>query len=205
MNGLIRSCGIALVIGGALLILINVILTPLLPEQEGEVAVRSSTVYLLRLSSSGVVALLLVLGSLGLRLIRTGSGVFGSVAFAVAFIGSSLLVAAEWANVFVLRAVAETSPEALGALGDSSLMRMGFVSAAGLFSLGWLLVAIDLLRTREFARWGGLSVVAGLILIPVLGATPLGSVGAIAGNVVFGAGLVGLGHAVARACAVQNK
>jgi hypothetical protein len=205
MNGFIRSCGFALVIGGALLVLINVILTPLLPEQAGEVAVRTSTVYLVRLSASGVVALLLVLGSLGVYLIRSDSSAFGTVAFVIAFIGSSLLVAVEWANVFVLRAVAETSPETLGALGDSSLMTVGFVSAASLFSLGWLLLAVDILRARELARWGAVSVLAGLILIPVLGATPLGLVGAILGNVVFGAGLMSLGQAVARAGAVRHE
>lgn len=200
MNGFTRGCAFALVLGGALLILINVILTPLLPTQQGEAVVRTSAIYLFRLSASGVAAMLLLFGCLGVHLAqRSVSGAFGTAAFLVAFVGNSLLVAVEWSNVFVLRAVAQTNPEALSALDKSTLMTTGFVSAAGLFALGWLLLAVSIWRTRMLARWVPLTVVAGLILIPALGATPLGMAGAIAGNVVFGLGLIGLGRALAKA------
>ena len=36
MNGFTKGCGIALILGGVLFISINVILTPLLPTQQGE-------------------------------------------------------------------------------------------------------------------------------------------------------------------------
>lgn len=199
MNGLTRGCAIALVVGGALLILVNVILTPLLPTQKGEAVVRTSAIYLFRLSASGVAAMLLLFGCLGVHLAqRSASGAFGTVAFLVAFVGNSLLVAVEWSNVFVLRAVAQANPEALSTLDKSTLMTTGFISAAGLFALGWLLLAVSLCRTRMLARWVPLTVVVGLILIPALGAAPLGMAGSIAGNVVFGLGLIGLGRSLAK-------
>lgn len=199
VNGLTRMCAKALVIGGVLLILINVILTPLLPTQRGEAVMITSTVYLFRLSASGVAAMLLLLGCLGVHLgQRSASGAFGTVAFLVAFVGNSLLVAVEWSNVFVLRAVAQANPEALSTLDKSALMTTGFASAAGLFALGWFLLAVSLWRTRVLGRWVPLTVVAGLILIPALGATPLDMAGSIVGNVVFGLGLIGLGRSLAK-------
>ncbi len=199
MNEFTRRSGIALILGGALLILINVILTPMLPTQEGEEILRTSTIYLFRLSASVVTAMLLLFGCFGVHLAqRSASGVFGKMAFIVAFVGNSLLVAVEWSNVFVLRAVAQTNPEALGLLDKSSLMTTGFASAAGLFMLGWLLLAVNILLARVFSRRVAITIIAGLILIPVLTASPIGMAGAILGNVVLGLGIIGLGHALAR-------
>ena len=94
--------------------------------------------------------------------------------------------------------MAQTTPAALGALEDSPLLTGGFATAAGLFALGWLLIAVSLWRTGVSGRRVPIILLAGLILIPALAATPLGMAGAIAGNVVFGLGLIGLGRAVAR-------
>jgi hypothetical protein len=201
MNGFIRGCGIALILGAVLLILINVIISPFYLQslQQGEAVFRTSGIYLLRLSAALVDALLLLFGCLGLHLRQRGvSGKFGTVAFLVSFVGTSLLFAVEWANLFVLRAVAQTSPETLSALDKSSLMTVGFASAAGLFALGWLLLSVSLWQANVFPRWAALTTLAGLISIPALGATPLGFAGQITGNVIFGLGLVGLGYSLAK-------
>lgn len=197
MDTFTRGCGYALLVGGAAVILINLILTPMLPVQAGDVVVRSSQVYLVRLSASLVSALLLLFGCLGLHLAqRRVSGAFGTGAFLATFTGCVLVVAVEWANVFVLRPVAQISPDALRGLDHSALMTAGFGSAVGLFSLGWLLLSVSLWRARVLPRWAALTTGLGLLLIPVLGATPLGAAGAIAGNAVFGTGLIGLGRAL---------
>jgi hypothetical protein len=199
MNGFIRGCGFALALGGLLFIVINAFLTPFLPTQEGEAAVRTSTIYLIRLSASGVAAMLLLFGCIGVHLAHRGaSGVLGRVAFILAFVGTSLLVAVEWSNVFVLRPVAQASPETLEAVGESALMNSGFALAMGLFSLGWLLLTLSILRAGWVARWVPLTMLVGLFAIPVLGATPLGMIGAIVGNVILGAGLIGLGNGLTR-------
>ena len=195
-----RIFGVALVLGGGLLILLNVFLTPLMPSDQGEEVLRTSAIYLYRLSASLVAALLLLFGCFGVFLAqREVLGVFGTVAFLVAFVGNGLLVGVEWSNVFVLRALAQSSPEALGALDKSKLLTIGFVSAAGLFALGWILLAASAIKSRVFARWIPVTVIAALVLIPALGATPLGLAGAIAGNVVFGLGIMAMGRDLAKA------
>lgn len=121
------------------------------------------------------------------------------MAFLVSFVGTILLFAIEWANLFVLRAVAQTSPEALSGLGRSSLVIVGFASGTGFFMLGWLLLAVSLWRSKVFPTWAAATTSAGLIAIPVLGVTPVGVAGQIVGNVVFGVGLIGLGRAMTKA------
>src|SRR5258706_12326086 len=114
MNGFTRGCGRALLLGGALTILINVVITPLLPRDQGSAAAMSTGIFLLRQSASGVAALLLVFGCLGLHLVqRTVSGIFGAVAFFTAFLGGCLLFAVEWVDVFVLHPLAQTSADVL--------------------------------------------------------------------------------------------
>ena len=194
MNENTRIFGIALVLGGVILVLLNVFLTPLMPMDQGEAALRSSSIYLYRLSASGVSTMLLLLGCVGVFLAqRKVTGVFGNVAFLVAFVGNGLLLCVEWSNVFVLRAVAMTSPESLGPVGESTLMAVGFASSAGLFAIGWVLLAVSVIRSRVLPRWAPISVILGLVLIAALGATPLGVTGAIIGNVVFGLGIVAIG------------
>ena len=195
-----RIFGVALVLGGGLMILLNVFLTPLMPSDQGEEVLRTSAIYLYRLSASLIAALLLLFGCFGVFLAqRKVVGVFGTVAFLVAFVGNGLLVGVEWSNVFVLRALAQSSPEALGALDESKLLMIGFVSAAGLFALGWILLAASVIKSQVFARWIPVTVIVGLVLIPALGATPLGLAGAIAGNVVFGLGIMAMGRDLAKA------
>ena len=201
MSSFIRRCGIALVLGGGLLIAVNVIISPsyLRFLEQGEAVFRTSGPYLIRLSAALVDALLLLVGCIGLHLAQKHvSGKFGAVAFAVSFLGTCLLIAIEWANLFVLRAVAQTSPEALEGLGNSALVTAGFASGAVLFMLGWLLLCASLWRSKVLPSWAAVTTAAGLLAIPALGATPLGQNGQIVGNVIFGVGLVGLGRALMR-------
>lgn len=200
MTNFTRACGLSLAVGGGLLILINTILTPMLPVGEGEAVLRTSLVYLVRLSASAVTALFLLIGCIGLHLSQRGAGgLFGTVAFALAFLGNVLLFALEWANVFVLRPVAQVYPEALPALDQSPLLNLGFASGASLFALGWLLMAMSVIRSGPDPRWWAGVVLAGLVLVPVLTVSPLGTAGAIAGSAVLGVGFIGLGLAVVRA------
>lgn len=196
----VRICGIALIIGGILLILINVFLSPSyldLFKQEGDAVARSSRIYLIRISAALVESFLLILGCIGLYLNQySASGKFGAVAFFAAFIGACLLFAIEWSNLFVLRAVAQTSPDTLGVLDKSKLMTVGFASGAGVFMIGWLLLSISLWQAGVVPLWTALTTLAGLLLIPILGVTPLAFTGQIIGNVVFGIGLIGLGYSL---------
>lgn len=199
MNGFIRSCGILLILGAVLLIVINAFLSPFYLQhlQHGEVAFRSSEIYFFRLSAASVDALLLLFGCLGLHLgQRSASGKFGAAAFSVTFVGTSLVFAIEWANLFVLRPVAQTSPGTFEVLNESLLMTVGFASGAGLFMLGWLLFSVSLWLANVLPRWAALTALVGLISIVAV--SPLGSYGQIPGNVIFGVGLMGLGNSLAK-------
>ena len=149
--------------------------------------------------AAGVTAILLLFGCVGVYLSqRDSAGVFGTTTFLIVFVGNSLLVCIEWSNVFVFRAVAQSYPEALSILDKSTLINIGFASAAGLFAIGWILVAVTTIMSKLFARWIPITVIAGLVLIPVLGATPLGLTGAIIGNTVFGLRIAAMGWNLAK-------
>lgn len=196
-TGFIRACGTALVAGGALYAVLNGILTPMLPIDQPDEVLRTSMVYLLRLSMATVCVMLLALGCVGVHLAhRHRAGVFGAVAFIVAYAGCSLVVAVEWSNVFIMRPLAQVAPEALDPLDNAGLLNAGFGTALGLFMLGWILLAVAVLKAQVLPRWTAWTILAGLILVPVLGGA-LGLLGMAAGNVVFAVGLVGLGRSVA--------
>ena len=202
MNGFLRSCGYALVLGGVLHVLITVFLTPahIASFEQGEAVARTSGIYWFRLSAALVDILLLTYGCIGLYLSQKNtSGAFGTIAFWVALVGNILFFSLEWSNLFVLRAVAQTSPEALAVLDKSRLMTIGFASGAGIFMLGWIFLAASTWLVNELPRWASLSTIAGLILIPALGVTPLGIVGQVIGNAIFGVGLIGMGYSLIRA------
>lgn len=98
----------------------------------------------------------------------------------------------EFADVFVLRAVAQIAPQTADALDKSSLLNTGFALAIGFSALGWLLMAINAWKTKLLPRWAAITTFAGLFLISILQAL-FGIGGAVIGNAVFGAGLIGLG------------
>lgn len=192
-------CGYALLLGGILHILITVFLTPVYMAsfKQGEAAARTSTIYWIRLAAALVDLLLLIFGCIGAYLAqKSTSGLFGTIAFWVTFVGNLLMFAVEWSNLFVLRTVAQTSPETLAILDKSRLMTIGFASGAGIFTLGWILLGASSWLVNILPRWASLSTLVGLILIPALGITPLGIVGQVIGNTVFGVGLIGLGYAL---------
>ncbi|HYJ04620.1 MAG TPA: hypothetical protein VEX43_05770 [Chthoniobacterales bacterium] len=198
MTKFIRSCGFALCFGGALTILINVVISPFMPANQDGAVVMLTDVYLLRQSASGVAALLLLAGSIGLHLAqRPASGWLGTIAFLFSFVGGCALFAVEFVDVFVLRAVAQIAPETVGPLDKSPLMNVGFASAASLFALGWILLSITVWKTKILPRRAAQATLAGLFLIPILQGT-LGLVGAIVANLVFGGGLIGLGWALTK-------
>lgn len=192
LRSFIRGCGISLILGGVLTVIINAFLTPFLPVNQ-TANVMVTNVFLVRQIASGFAAFFLLLGTIGLHLAqRSRSGWFGSLAFIIAFIGGGLLLSVEFADVFVLRAVAQIAPQTADALDKSSLLNTGFALAIGFFALGWLLMAINAWKTKLLPRWAAITTFAGLFLISILQAL-FGIGGAVIGNAVFGAGLIGLG------------
>ena len=195
MNPFIRGCGISLILGGALTVAINSLITPFMPLHQ-TVDVMVTKIFMVRQCLSSFAAFFLLAGAIGLHLAqRPQSGWFGSLAFVIAFIGGGLLIAVEFADVFILRAVAQIAPQTAQALDKSSLLNTGFGLAIGFFAAGWLLLSINAWKTGMLPRWAAITTLVGLFLTSILQAV-FGIVGAIIGNAIFGVGLIGLGWAL---------
>lgn len=200
-----RCTGVALALGGALTLLINAGLTPLIPTHAAFAKTAASVIFLWRQGASALAAALLLLGSVGLYLRQAErAGRFGAVAFAMAFLGSGLLLAMEWAEVFLVRTLALRAPDALQALDAGhglSGYDLGAMIAFGMFALGWIALAASTLRTGMLSRRAAGLVIAGLFATPLLGAALPGAWGAVAGNGILGLGWFWLGHDLHRSAA----
>ena len=203
-----RRAGSALVLAGALTFLINTGLTPFLPRHVPFAETAASSVFLWRQSASALAAALLLFGSVGLYLRHAErAGPFGAVAFAGAFLGSALLLATEWSEVFLVRDLALRAPEALKVLDSGkhpNIYDLGALIPLGVFTLGWIGLAASTLRTSTtMSRRAAGLVIAGFFTIPLLGAL-LGLWGVVLGNGVLAAGWLGLGYDLRRS-AVESK
>jgi hypothetical protein len=193
----LRSSGYALALGGALTFLINALLTPFLPKGVPFSTVAASPIFLWRQSASALAAMLLLFGAVGLYLRQSnGASRFGAAVFAMAFVGSALLVAMEWNQIFDTRDLAVRAPATLNALDSSrglSLTDLGAMIVICMFTAGWIAFAGWTLRMGIFPRRAAGLVIAGFFLIPLLHAVLPGSSGDILGNGVLGTGWFWLG------------
>jgi len=190
--------GIALAAGGALTFLVNATLTPSLQSDAPYATTAASTLFLWRQGLSALAAVLLLAGSIGLYLRQNGrSGRFGAIAFALAFVGSALLLANEWCQVFFVRGLALTAPEVLEKLEAAkgpSLYDIGALIAFITFTLGWIMFSASMLRSGVYARRGPILVIAGFFAVPILTAALPDAWGAVVGNAVLGSGWIMLGY-----------
>lgn len=194
-QGFVRSGGVCLILAGVLLVAVAAGLTPFLPAHN----TRATDIFLWRQSASAVVAALLLFGALGIYLRQADHpGMFPGIAFAAASLGSALLLAQEWNEIFFTRDLAIRFPAALEQLEAAEFSRwdIGALLAVGGFTLGWLALAASTLITRRFPRWAGWSVIGGFFAIPLSQPLLPGPVGPILGSLILGAGFVGLGKSL---------
>jgi multisubunit Na+/H+ antiporter MnhG subunit len=197
----LRWMGIALACGGALTFLANALLTPFLPTGAPYAQIVLSPVFPWRIGVAAIAAALLLFGSVGVYLAQAQRiGRFGAFAFVVAFLGTALLLATEWIQLFDIRDIAFRAPDTLNKLNargqGPSLGDVGALIALSLFTLGWIMLAIATVRARAFPRNAAILVIAGFFAIPMLQA-PFGITGAILGNFVLGAGFFQMGRYLA--------
>lgn len=194
-DGFLRFSGSALFLGGVLAALLNLILTPMLPTDQGSIAVLTSTVLGIRLPLAAVSVALTTLGCVGLYLVQAHRLRAGALAFLIAGAGGLMAFCAECVQFTLVRDLAFEAPEVFERLESSGALRrydFGFAIAVATFALGWLAVAAVTLRARVLPRRGPLALLAGLVLLPALGGL-LGLWGAVAGNLVLGSGWALLG------------
>jgi hypothetical protein len=184
--------------GGAGVLLVNLAFDPFLPRHVSYAEVAASSIHLWRSTASSICAAMLLFGSVGLYLCQAErAGGVGACAFAVAFLGSALLLGNEWTQIFDVRDFARRAPDALNALNAAhgpTLSDIGAIIVLSTFSLGWIGLAISTWRTHPANRGAAWLVTAGFFAIPLLNALFAAPWDAILGNAILGAGFAWLGY-----------
>lgn len=192
-KGFGRWTGGCLLAAGALTFLINAFLTPFLPHA----AVYASPVFLWRQGASALAAVLLLFGAIGVYFHQAGrAGRFGAAAFSLALVGSALLLAEEWNEIFLMRDLGLRVPDALARLDAGpglKLYDLGSLIPFITFVLGWIALAASTIRTRALSRRAAGLVIAGFFSAPLLSAALPGFWGGVFGNAILGGGLAWLG------------
>jgi hypothetical protein len=91
-------------------------------------------------------------------------GHLGLAGFLIAFVGTVLVAGVFWDGVFVLPALAEDAPELLESGPPPALVNLGLNLSFALFSLGWLLLGLAMLRTRAYPRPASATLMLGAAL-----------------------------------------
>ena len=96
------------------------------------------------------------------------AGILGVVGFLVAFLGTALVVDADWAQVFIGPLLAVNAPQILE-LGPTMGLLLTFIT----LGVGWLLFGIATLRAGVFPRWAAILLMVGAVLsffpVPLFG------------------------------------
>lgn len=207
IEAFLRFSGGSLLIGGVLAAVANLILTPMLPVDAGSIAVSTSTALGIRLPLAALSVALTTIGCIGLYLAQAHRLRFGALAFLLAGIGGLMAFCAECVQFTLIRDLAFQAPETLQKLEDAGALSrydIGFAIAVATFAVGWLAVAMVTFRAGVLRQRGSVTLVVGMFLVPILGGLA-GLWGAVAGNVVLGAGWALLGLDLRRAAAELSE
>lgn len=193
-----RLSGLAIVLGGALLIVVNAVFTPMLDTTVPFPQMMASDVFLWRLSLASLTMFLLMVGTPGVYAAQSGgTGLFGKLAFGLVFVGCAVLFAHEWGQVFFIHSMALAAPDALQAMEDAPGMNaydLEAIIALVTFTLGWILFAVSMLLARVYKPTGPILIIAGFFAIPLLSALISPIWGGVLGNAVLGSGFILLGR-----------
>ena len=197
-----KLSGVTIVTGGALLILVNALVTPMLDLNAPFPEMMGSRRYLWRLILAAFAVFFLMVGCSGLHAYQSDrSGFFGRAAFALAFLGCAFLFAHEWAQVFYVHSLAVVSPEALQAIEDAegvNLYDAEAMIALLTFTLGWIASAVSMMRAKVFSPLGPILIIAGFFATPLLTVVTSVKLGGALGNAVLGSGFIMLGFELLR-------
>lgn len=184
-----------------LTIVVNVVLTPMLPAGPSFAEIAASPMFLLRQSAAAVAAALLLFGCIGVylrQMHRWGRG--GIVTLVVAVLGSALLLATEWIQIFEIRDLAIRVPDVLNRLDAEgvSLDDIGAMVAMATLVTGWIALSILTVRSGLFARTPPMLIIAGFVATPFLSAVLPPLYASAVGNTILGLGLISLGRELTR-------
>jgi len=157
-SNLVRLGGLAAVGAGVLTIIGDLVGLSVYFEEPAVVATTFSyslTFWLYLLGS-----VLLLGGLVALYVYQSeAAGILGVVGFVVAFLGTALIVGANWAQVFIGPLLAVNAPQILE-LGPTGGLLLTFIT----LGVGWLLFGIATLRAGVFPRWAAILLIVGAVL-----------------------------------------
>jgi hypothetical protein len=150
---LLRWSGLTGVVGGILLLLLDVAFIVAFGDQPERVAAATGT-WLILLDLSLLATFLTLLALIGLYARQVEeAGTLGLVAFVIASLGTVMSAGFTWAGGFVIPALTSAAPDFLDQVEASppGIVAAGFISTFGLFALGWLLFGVASVRAKVVA------------------------------------------------------
>jgi len=166
-SNLIRLGGLAAVLAGTLLVLAELLylVIGLAPPSGPEYFMTVS--YALQVGFFLLGGLLLLAGLVGLYTSQSEAvGVLGLVGFAVALLGTGMILGFFWDNAFATPALAQTAPDVLE-VGAPTLVNLGVVLSFVLFALGWILFGVATLRAGVYPRAAAVVLAVGALLAAI--------------------------------------
>lgn len=177
-HGLIRTGGIAAIIAGALLLVVDVWRlfdflrygdsVPFSEVAQTPSFAVSSVMYMV-----GGLLVLIALAGFHARQ-SEAAGTLGLVGFLAALVGTGMLIGIFWTSAFVAPTLALEAPALLDAEQSAGPLDMGFMVSGLAVALGWALFGVATFRARVYPRVAAIVLtVAALITFAPLPATTL--------------------------------
>jgi hypothetical protein len=163
-SNLIRWGGLAAVLGGALIVITDLVLALTIGSADTYSGTTTEQIAAVSFLAGKV---LILIGLIGLYLHQAEvAGRFGLVAFLVALVGTALMVSSDWSEVFIAPILMQAAPTLMDE--PPSLLMVGFLLNYGLETLGWLLFGVATFRARVFPRAAAAMLTVG-VLLPFVG------------------------------------
>ncbi|MDP9479311.1 MAG: hypothetical protein M3R38_27135 [Actinomycetota bacterium] len=165
-SDLVRWGAPATMLGGALTVIAN-LMSPFIVDFNNLSGSTATNAYAFHHALLMLATLLLLGGIPGLQARQSeAAGRLGWAGFLVAFVGTVLLVAHFWGQAFIAPAVAVEAPELIDE--PPALLIAEIMLSFLLFSLGWILFGVSMLRARVYPRVAAGLLIAGAIMPIVL-------------------------------------
>jgi hypothetical protein len=102
------------------------------------------------------------------------AGLFGTIAFCTAFIGTVALAGDMWFDAFAVPWLVEVAPAVVSADRSGSLLMAGWLVSVVVFSLGWIMFGLASFRSRSFPRALSIAIAIGGLIGFKAAAAPWG-------------------------------
>ncbi|MDT8307494.1 MAG: hypothetical protein RRC07_16295 [Anaerolineae bacterium] len=189
-SSLMRWAGLAALIGGVLLVTVELLEFALIGGQPESAVAGSGALVTVRMFFVAAL-LLMLLGLVGLYARQAQyTGGLGLIAFLLAFIGTFMVGGAQWTAAFIGPWLASAAPELLDS-EPAGLLSAAFLLSFVLLALGWLLFGWVSRQAGVLPGGAAALLMVGAVLLLVLLLLELPGA-----TVVFGAALAWMGYAL---------